>query len=619
MGWLYIKPIIIRSDSKWGSMFSNLSNLSNFRSWVVLAVAALPLRAQLTSSLCPNVQLSATDFQATELFNRKGDNGAALDADLQEPVHFDVRVVNNASGKYDHSDIIYVERAGNLKYYDGAANAKSVKVIGTITVHATPGSQDDNGLMGVVFDPGYETNRWIYLWYTPKATVNQPMTGTGQNRQLRLSRFTLKSDNTLDMTSEKSLLKILGSKTDQWHCGGPMQFDAYGDLWIAIGNNSNDLDPNACNTGGSVLSQTDSSQSAEWGSSNTHSMRGGFIRIHPDDAAPKGYTIPSGNFGQYWADQFDKQGNATLAAQYRDTSKVLPEVYVKGERSNYSCAVHPTKRWLAWGTVNYAGASDEFNITNHPIFTGFPYFMADNQPTCSHNKSAAKPTNNSKFNTGVVDLPPAIGGTLNFSTTNENVAIGGPIYSFDASLDYQYKFPPHFDNHWFIGSYASSHYYVVTVDSTASPFKAIGSPQRLDQTGLFKNVSFRNYLQSMFGKDGALYILNYDGQTYGSPFDPGVTRVIYKGSCQVPVSVRQAVAPYQSIWISPLGITIRETGPHVVSLYDLSGHRVWKDQGMGPKEYRLHDLRAQVALRPGLYLARVNTPTGEVSQRISVF
>jgi cytochrome c len=587
---------------------------SNLRTWVVLAVAALPLRAQFTSNLCPGVQLSSTDFEATELFSRKGTNAIATDADLVEPVHFDVRVVNDAGGKYDHSDIIFVERTGNLKYFDGAA--KTVKVIGTIQVHAQPGAQDDNGLMGVVFDPKYETNHWIYLWYSPKQTFNQDMSGSGQNRQLRLSRFTLKSDNTLDMSSEKSMIKILGSKTDQWHSGGPMQFDAYGDLWIGIGNNSNDLDPAACNTGGSVLSQTDSSQSAEWGSSNTHSMRGGFIRIHPDDAAPKGYTIPSGNFGQYWADQFEKQGNATLAAQYRDTSKVLPEVYVKGERSNFSCAVHPTKRWLAWGTVNYNSSSDEFNITNHPIFSGFPYFMANNAPTCTHGKSADKPTNNSKLNSGVVDLPPAIPGTIN---NLENVAIGGPIYSYDQSLDYEYKFPPHFDNHWFIGSFASSHYYAVTVDTTGATFKSSGTPVKLDQTGLLKNASFRNYLQSMFGKDGALYFLNYDGQTYGSPANPGVVRVIYKGACRPPVSSRKVVAPYQSIWITQLGITVREAGPHVVSLYDLDGHRVWIDQGMGAKEYRLNDLRARAALRPGLYLAQVRTPAGEVSQRVSVF
>jgi glucose/arabinose dehydrogenase len=588
---------------------------STLRPWLVLAAAALPLHAQFTSPLCPDVALAATDFEATELFSRKGTDALARDADLIEPVQFDVRVVKTAGGKYDHSDIIFVERNGNLKYFDGAA--KSVKTMGTIQVHAGPGSQDDNGLMGVVFDPGYETNRWIYLWYSPKATVNQAMTGTGQNRQLKLSRFTIKADNTLDMASEKNLIKILASKTDQWHSGGPMQFDAYGDLWVAVGNNTVDLDPASCNSGGNVLSQTDSSQSAEWGPSNTHSLRGGFFRIHPDDAAPKGYTIPAGNFGQYWADKFDQQGKGALAAQYRDTSKVLPEVYVKGERSNFSCAVHPTKRWLAWGTVNYNSTNDEFNITKHPIFSGFPYFHNNNLATCSHGKSVDAPTNNSKLNTGVVDLPPAVAGAIN---NLENVAIGGPIYSFDPSLDYEYKFPPHFDNKWFLGSFASSRYYAVGVDTSGANLKPAGTPTRLDQTGLFKNVSFRNYLQSKFGKDGALYILNYDGGTYSTtPVNPGVTRVIYKGACHVAVAVRPEVAPYQSIWIDPLGITVREAGPHIVTLYDVGGRALWQDQGSGAQIYRFGEIRSRAGLRAGVYLAKVNTPAGEISRRVSLF
>ena len=589
----------------------------------LLAFAALPLRAQFTSDLCPNVTLSADDFVGTELFNRKGTNGAlARDAELLEPVQFDVRVVNDAAGKYKHSDIIFVERNGNLKYFDGAA--KTVGTIGRIAVHAKgPGTQDDNGLMGVVFDPNYESNRWIYLWYSPDQTFQKDNVTPGtanSNRQLRLSRFTLKADNSLDMASEKSLMKILASRTDKWHSGGPMQFDAYGDLWGTFGNNSDDLHPADCDAGGDVLSQTDSSKSAEWGSSNTHSLRGGFWRIHPDNAAPKGYTIPSGNFGQYWADQWKKQGNDTLAAQYLDTSKVLPEVYVKGERSNFSLAVHPTKRWLAWGTVNWDSKSDEYNITHHPIFSGFPYFHANNQKTCNHDKNPEKPTNTSKLNSGVTELPPAVPGTINYLNNVENVVIGGPIYSFDRSLDNEEKFPPHFDNKWFIGSFATSHYFAVTFDTTGPAFKSSGAPVRLDQTGLFKNVSFRNYLQSRFGKDGALYILNYDGSAYSaSPANPGVTRVVYKGACKVPVAVQPLEAPYQSIWIDPQGITIRESGPHEAFLFDLDGRRVWRASGAGARAYRLAEIRAQAGLRSGVYLARVRTPAGESVRRVSLF
>jgi cytochrome c len=430
----------------------------------------------------------------------------------------------------------------------------------------------------------------------------------------------VKADNTVDPAGQKILIKILANTTDTWHSGGPMQFDAYGDLWIAIGNNSKDLDVDSCNAGRSVLSQVDSSKSAEWGSSDTHSMRGGFIRIHPDDAAPKGYTIPAGNFGQYWSDQFKRQGNDTLAAQYLDTTKVLPEVYVKGERSNFSCAVHPTKRWLAWGTVNFGTVQDEFNITDHPIFTGFPYFMANNAATCNHGKDKDKPVNSSTLNGGVKQLPPAVPGTLNNLV---NVAIGGPIYSFDPALDYEGKFPPQFDEKWLVSGFYGG-VWGVTVDTLQHPFKSSGgTPPRMDAAGgLFSKIagSFRNPASMKYGKDGALYILNYDGNRYSTTtFNPGVVRVTYNGSCQVVSASRGLHAPYQSIWIDPLGFTIREPGPHSASLYDLAGHRVWNEDGMGPKVYRLQDLRAGTALPPGLYLARVATPAGEVSGRVSAF
>jgi cytochrome c len=587
--------------------------ISKMRSWLALAAAAsvLPARAQLTSPLCAGNTLAAADFQAVELFNKKGSAGAAMDADLVEPTHMDVRVVKGADGKYDHSDIIFVERTGNVKWYDGAA--KKVTLMGHINVHAGITSEDDNGLMGVVFHPDFEKNRWVYIWYSPQATVNQDMSGTGQNRQLRLSRFTVKTDNTLDLAGEKILIKVLGSKSDQWHSGGPMQFDAYGDLWGTVGNNSPDLSPADCDAGKNVLSQTDSTQSAEWGPSNTASLRGSFWRIHPDSSA-KGYSIPKGNFGEYWGDYFEQKGNAALAAQYRDPAKVLPEVYVKGERSNFSCAVHPYKRWLAWGTVNYSNTNDEFNITDHPVFTGFPYFHRDNQKTCNHDKTVDAPMNNSAFNSGVKQLPPATAGSI---VGLVNVAIGGPIYHFDRSIDYDGKMPPHLDNKWIVTGFNGG-MWIATFDTTT--MKVAGAPLKADN-GIFSGVPIRNHIQSMYGKDGALYILNYDGY-YHSAINPGVVRVTYKGACKVPVSPDPATTsmrPYRKIWMDPHGIMIGEEGRHTVSLFDLNGHRVWSQAGAGPREYRLSEIRAQGSLPPGLYLARVKTSAGEYARRVSMF
>jgi cytochrome c len=570
-----------------------------FRASVLFAAAAiaLPAQAQLKYKDCADP--AAGDFQATELFNKNGTVGAAMDSTLSEPTRMDVQVVNK-NGAYSHSNIYFVERLGNVKMYDGAA--KKVTLMGKIDTHG----KIDNGLMGIVLDPGFEANRRIYLWYSPKQLI-------GQNRQLRLTRITVKPDNTLDMASEKILINILASRSDEYHSGGPMTFDAYGDLWIAVGNNSVDLNPSSKDPsdpyGLNVLSPTDSSKSGEWGPSNTASMRGGFLRIHPDDS-DKGYSIPSGNFGEYWADQFEKLGRADLALQYRDPKKVLPEVYVKGERSNFSIAVHPTKRWLAWGTVNYDINNDEFNITGRPAFTGYPYFHNDNLKTGAHTMDPAAPKNVSPLNSGVTELPPAMPGAVNNLV---NVAIGGPIYRFDPSLDSDVKFPPHFDNKWLVAGFGIG-LWALTLDTNTLK---VTNTQKIDQ-GIFSSVKIRNHVMSMYGKDGALYILNYDGY-YNSAKNPAATRVIYKGPCRLPVGLAQAPSQsYRKIWLSQTSLKVGEAGRHSVALFDLSGNRVFHVEGGEGAEYRFKGLAGRNGIRPGIYLVRVGTAQGAFEGKLSL-
>jgi cytochrome c len=510
------------------------------------------------------------------------------------------------NGLYFTTNIYFVERAGTVKFYDGAA--KTVKVMGKISVWG----QQDNALFGVVLHPNYDNNRWMYLWFSPKERM-------GENRLLRLARVIVKSDNTFDTTGMKLLINIKGSKTDTWHSGGPMTFDAYGDLWMSIGNNSNDLVNSnelildSC----SVLSKTDSSNSAEWGPSNTASMRGGFLRIHPDSSS-RGYSIPRGNFGEYWADQFDKQGKTALAAQYRDPVKVLPEVYVKGERSNFSIAVHPTKRWLAWGTVNWGDKLDEFNITDHPVFTGYPYFMADNKKSCtSITMNPLTPMNTSNYNNGVTELPPATPGAINNLV---NVAIGGPIYVFDRSLVSDVKFPPHFHNKWLIGSWKTSDMWATTLDTVTLKVK---DTQKID-TGIFKSFALRNYVQAMYGKEGALYILNYSGDAYNNvtPRNPGIMRITYTGSCK-PAVVSNAPIPkreaYLKIWLSQTSLNVAEKGQHTFSLFNLHGDRVFNAEGMQGTEYSFGKISKQNHLEAGVYAIKVQTDQGNFVRQASLF
>jgi cytochrome c len=403
-----------------------------------------------------------------------------------------------------------------------------------------------------------------------------------------------------------------------------MRFDAHGDLWVTIGNNGSDLSGS-----GSQYSTTDSNSNQEWGASNTASMRGGVIRIHPDNSA-KGYSIPSGNFGDYWADYFQNNGNATLATQYRDTSKVLPEIYVKGTRSNFSIWVHPTKRWLAWGEVNYQGTNDEYNLLTTPAFTGFPYFHKNNVATpgtITPAKDPLAPTNTSAMNRGVTQLPPAKSASLWYAasltktTLPTTVAIGGDVYLYDRNLKSGVKFPPHFQLVWLMmqSVNGSNTVYGVAIDSTAvSP---AGTPQRLDNGVLALNTSpanIRRAVQASYGPDGALYFLNYGGGDYATTANSGVLRVTYTGNCKLdPVSV-SGFRPFSELRMSFNGtrLTILEEGRHEVMLYTAKGREVFRVAGEAGASY---DLKAFRGAAKGVYAVRITTSKGKFARTIPLF
>jgi cytochrome c len=570
--------------------FKSLKMSQIFNSLVALTMGFGLVQAQFSYPKCDD--LKPTDFKMTEIFNKDGGAGA-FDNSIAEPVQMELHGVKKGKA-LDHVDIYFVERLGGVKHFD--AGTKKITSMGKINTLG----KADNGLMGISLHPDFDNNKWMYLWYSPNKLL-------GDNRILRLSRFTVSPADQLDMPSEKIMIEIKGSKSDNWHSGGPMTFDSYGDLWITVGNNGPDLDPATCN----VMSTTDSTASQEWGSSNTASMRGGILRIHPDNS-DKGYSIPTGNFGDYWAKQWDAQGKTALAAEYRNPAKVLPEVYVKGDRSNYSVTVHPTKRWLAWAVVNYSSVNDEFNLVTHPVFAGYPYFHQNNLSTCTgKTPSVDAPKNNSPFNSGVTDLPPATPGAINNLV---NVAMSGPIYAYDRSLDMPTKFPPHLDQSWINMSFQSNQMHISTLDTTKV---TVLKTQRVDN-GLFAAWKLRHPVQAKYGPDGSLYVLNYDG--FYSTDNPAVFKVDYTGACQLPVSTRKTDLrnPNVDIKLSQEALSIHESGMHEFNLYDITGNLRIQKQGNQATDYSILELRKQFHLEKGIYSIQVKTLNGSFVQILSL-
>jgi cytochrome c len=622
----------------------NTNSLSSVRTaifglGILISGFATPALAQFTYPGCSD--LATTDFQTTELFNKTGANSAgATLSGLVEPVQFDLQAVMNGAGdSVLYHNAYLIERKGKVRFYNGLT--KTMDSVGYIPNWAFQSSlsANDNGLMGIALDPAFNTNKRIYFWYTP-TIPGAAATGASSNanRRLRLSRITLNAQNKLDMSTEKILIDVLGSKTDQYHSGGPMTFDRHGDLWVTIGNNSNDFNGN-----GNQYSTTDSSASGEWGSSNTASIRGGVIRIHPDDNATAvhtnrsgtygpGYTIPAGNFGEYWGNYYQTNSNATLAAEYRDTAKVRPEVYVKGTRSNYSIAVHPKKDWIAWGDVQYQTTYDEFNIIQNPAFVGMPYFMGNNVAapagsiTMPVGHSAATPINNSILNSGVKNLPPAqapairYGSSASLTTMPNNVSIGGPIYSYDRNLKSSAKFPPHLNHSWALmttyGTPSSGGFWFTKLDSVNPT--VIATPQQQATTG-FMQFSIRNPIQAKYGSDGSLFVLFYGSTSaYASGNNPGLIRIAYKGTCQLPPLSIQSARPLSEMRMTLRGslLQVLEEGRHEVSLVSATGREVFRSAGDAGAIY---DLNTAAHAGTGVYVLRIRTAHGVFARNLPLF
>jgi hypothetical protein len=354
-------------------------------------------------------------------------------------------------------------------------------------------------------------------------------------------------------------------------------------------------------------------------------LRGGIFRIHPDEAATSkrslpsgvygpGYTVPAGNFGEYWADRFQSQGNSALAAQYRDPAKVLPEVYVKGNRSNYSIGVHPTKRWLGWGEVNFGGGHDEVNLVANPAFAGQPYFHGNNESLPFNTKNPAAPMNTSPLNNGVQQLPPAVPGAINCcGGLMDNVIFGGPIYTYNQALKNRDKLPPHLHNRFFHFS-LGNHLWVNTLDTNSV---TITRTDRVDAT--LMRVPMRSPLAARIGPDGAFYLLNYDG--FYSTGSPGVSRMSYLGTCFLtPTPVARPAKPASEFGVirTLAGLAAEASGGHEFSLFDMAGRRIYSVRGGGRATYSLEALRARIGLEQGVYGVRVKSSRGVYAGSISL-
>ena len=155
--------------------------------------------------------------------------------------------------------VFVVEQRGTVVVFDNDPGAQETHSFADLTDRVRM-RHNEEGLLGMAFDPQYERNGWVYVYYS----ASRP-------RRTQLSRFTAR-DGQLDPDTEVVLLAVEQPYGN--HNGGMVAFGPKGGLYVGVGDGGWAGDPELA---GQDLGQ--------W--------LGKILRIEPTDAG--GYKVPADN------------------------------------------------------------------------------------------------------------------------------------------------------------------------------------------------------------------------------------------------------------------------------------------------------------------------------------
>ncbi len=160
---------------------------------------------------------------------------------LLSPLHLvaqpKIQLVNFATGfdlpvdiaNCGDSRLFVVEREGKIWVLDSVGNKLNIFLDIAPRVNS---NQNEQGLLGLAFDPNYAENGYFYVNYTKN--------GAGDTR---VARFSVKANNPNE-ADPNSELKIIEQSQPYWnHNGGCIKFGPDGFLYISLGDGGSGGDP----------------------------------------------------------------------------------------------------------------------------------------------------------------------------------------------------------------------------------------------------------------------------------------------------------------------------------------------------------------------------------------
>lgn len=412
--------------------------------------------------------------------------------------------------------VFYIDRLGDVKIIKPSGGTVTAAKLDVFTAN-------ESGLLGLALDPGFDTNNWVYLFYSP----------TGENVD-RLSRFTVTGD-TLDLASETRILDVPVQRAECCHHGGGMVMDPKtGDLWLGTGDNTNPF----ASEGYTPIDERSgrASWDAQRTSGNTNSLSGKLLRIHPE---PDGtYTIPSGNLFP------------------PGTEKTRPEIYGMGFRNPFRIGLDPKTGHIMLGEYGPdAGSASatrgpqntvEWNIVSEPGNYGWPYCVGDNTPYIDYDFATQQsgapfdctaPVNDSPNNDGLTDLPAMVPATVwyhyaadpqNFPELRGGAPMGGPVYRADPDLQSDVQWPEYWDGKAVFGEWNNDQVWSFQLDESGT--------ELVEMNRILGSLSFKKPMDMKFGPDGALYMIEWGSGFGGDNSDSGIYRIEYTKGTRPPIA-----------------------------------------------------------------------------------
>ncbi len=494
--------------------------------------------------------------------------------------------------------VLFIERRGYVNLYTPAT--QRVRRIATIPVSTkyTDSSQAEDGLLGLAADPGFATNGWIYMFYSP----------AGPEPKNVLARYQMKGDS-LDLGSRKVLLEVGVQREKCCHTGGSIAFDSKGNLYLSTGDNTN---PFAIGYAPIDERPGRSPWDAQKSSANTNDLRGKIIRIHPE---PDGtYTIPEGNL-------FPK-----------GMAKTRPEIYSMGHRNPYRISVDSRTGFVYWGevgpdaNVDSVGRGprgyDEIGQARQAGNFGWPHFVGDNKAyfkttfidsvtvTAGAQFNPTRPINSSPSNTGLTELPPARSAFIWYPYapspefpilgSGGRTAMAGPVFRRDEFRGAARAFPQYYDGRLFIYEWMRGWIMAVTMDAKGD----LASIERF-----MPSHRFSNPIDMQFGRNGDLYILEYGTAWFQGNDDARLVRVEYNVGNRKPIVAAAVDRPAGAL---PMQVKLSSAG--TVDLDEDSLRYAWTiTRRGGTVLQRLNERNPSFTFtRPGTYTASltVTDPSG---------